>query len=515
MRDGRRPWSGKRNAPRQGKGNKRMYAAARAGRLDFTASSSSADGELYTSLSALRNKSRALVRDVVYAKRAKTVVINNVIGAGVGLQGQVTLQRGGKPAKPINDGIERSWERWTRADHCHTGGALAFADLERLAMGEVFEAGEVLIRLHPNRFGRARVPLALEVIEAERLADDHKIAPTGDNVVTMGVEHDQYQRPVYYHVHKQHPGLTRGYARGEILRIPADQILHLRLVERWPQVRGVPMLHAAILRLNQLGEFENAALIAARIGASKVGFFEPTEWFEGAIAEGEEPDGTPNITVEAGELAQLPPGYRFTSWDPAYPHENFDPFTRAALRGIAAGIGVSYESISRDYSQSNYSSSRLALLEDRDLWRALQQWWLRAFRLPLHRAWLQAAVFAGEVPEIDRALYAQDPEHFEAVRFKPRGWGWIDPQKEVASYKEAERAGYLSKSDIIAATANGADLEDVIAARRAELDALAEAGLATDTTGEAELTPGDGEPNEEMPQPPRLKAVGSDTNDED
>ncbi|MGA0920517.1 MAG: phage portal protein, partial [Gemmatimonadaceae bacterium] len=37
---------------------------------------------------------------------------------------------------------------------------------------------------------------------------------------------------------------------------------------------------------------------------------------------------------------------------------------------MASGIGVSYESISRDYSQSNYSSSRLALLEDHDLYKA-------------------------------------------------------------------------------------------------------------------------------------------------
>ena len=45
---------------------------------------------------------------------------------------------------------------------------------------------------------------------------------------------------------------------------------------------------------------------------------------------------------------------------------------RFMLREIAAGTGVSYESLSRDYSQSNYSSSRLALIDDRDLWRVFQ-----------------------------------------------------------------------------------------------------------------------------------------------
>jgi lambda family phage portal protein len=508
MPDGRHPWRSeiKTLKPK----SKRMYAAAKAGRLDFRASSSSADGELYTSLAQLRNKSRALVRDVVYAKRAQTVVVNNTVGSGVGLQAQVKAVQGDKLFKRINDGIERAWKKWARAEYCHTGGSLHFADIERLCMAEVFEAGEVLIRMHPNRFGQSEVPLAVEVIEAERIADDHSIQPRGDNIVTMGVEHDEYGRPVAYHVHKQHPVLTKGYARGEILRIPAEQILHLKLVDRWPQARGVPMLHSAIGRLNQLGEFENAALVASRIGASKVGFFEPTEWNDAQIEEGEEADGTPNMTVQAGEFMELPPGYKFNSWDPAYPHENFDPFTRAALRGIAAGTNVSYESISRDYSQSNYSSSRLSLLEDRDNWRALQQWWVRSFREPLHRKWLQAAVFAGQIPEIDTAIYAQDTERFEAVRWKLRGWGWVDPAKEVAAYKEAERAGYKTKADIIAETAGGADLEDTIAARRYELDALEDAGLSTDTTNEASAEPIEDEPV----QFPMLQAVGSDVDDE-
>lgn len=466
---------------------KRMYAAAKAGRLDFTASSSSADSELYTSLSALRNKSRALVRDVVYAKRAKTITVNNVIGTGVGMQAQVRSSRNGRLLKRVNDGIESAWKKWCRAESCHTGGSLHFADIERLCMGEVFEAGEVFLRLHTRQFGDSAVPLGIEVIEAERIADDHEIQATPAGVVTMGIEHDEFGRPLAYYIHSAHPALTRqlpAYQRGEILRVPADQIIHIKLIDRWPQVRGVPLMHASINRLNQLGEYEDAALVAARIGASKVGFFEATD-YDTSIAEGAEIDGTPSTTVEAGEFTQLPPGYKFASWNPEYPHQNFDPFTRASLRGISAGVGPSYESLSRDYSQSNYSSSRLALLDDRDLWRSNQAWWVRSVREPIHRIWMQLAVMSNAIPEIDKGQFAGDIERFSAVRFKPRGWSWIDPTKEVAAYKEAERAGYMTKSDIIAATAGGADIEDVIAGRQSELDMLDDAALSTDTTDAA------------------------------
>lgn len=476
---------------------RRMYAGAKSGRLNFTASTSSADSEIYTSLPGLRDRSRKLVRDVVYAKRAKAVVVNNVIGPGIGMQAQVKSTRG-KLIKRTNDGIERAWREWARAETCHTGGTLHFADFERAAMSEVFEAGEVFIRLHFNAFGGSDVPMALELIESERLADDYEIAVPPGARATMGIEHDAFGRPIAYHIHAQHPNQVRllpGRRVDEILRIPADQMIHLRIVDRWPQTRGVPWLHAAITRLNQLGEYEEAAVIAARIGASKVGFFENPEWPDG-IATGEEADGTPNMTVEAGEFAQLPPGYKFTSWDPSYPTEAFDPFTRACLRGIASGVGTSYESLSRDYSQSNYSSSRLSLLEDRDAWRVLQQWWVRAFREPLYRRWLQLAVLSNAVPEISRGEYMADPRKFESVKWKCRGWGWVDPAKEVSAYKEAERAGYITKADVIAATANGMDIEDWATARQHELAMLEDAGLTTDTTqampsGEAGALPDD------------------------
>jgi lambda family phage portal protein len=465
----------------------RMYGGAKAGRLAMTAGTSSADGELAVSLTALRNRSRALVRDEGYAKRAKKIVVNNVIGPGVGLQAQVRSTRNRLAAR-VNDAVEQAWRAWSRADSCHTGGALHFSDFERAAMSEVFVAGECFIRLHPSRFGGSAVPLALELIEPERIADDFEIKAPAGAAVTLGIEHDEFHRPIAYYVHRIHSNqlrLSPGRQIDEILRVPADQMLHLRLIERWPQTRGEPWLHAAIKRLNQSGEYVDAAVVNARIGASKVGFFESPDGDPNALSDQTEADGTPSMKVEAGEFTQLPPGYKFNSWDPAYPTEAFDPFMRAVLRAIAAAVDVSYESLSRDYSQSNYSSSRLSLLDDRDLWRVLQQWWIRAFREPLHARWLQAAVLAGAIPAIARDQYLESPDKFAACSWKPRGWSWVDPTKEVAAYKEAERAGYITKTDVIAATAGGQDIEDILQTRKRELELLAELGLQTDTTHDA------------------------------
>jgi len=162
---------------------------------------------------------------------------------------------------------------------------------------------------------------------------------------------------------------------------------------------------------------------------------------------------------------------------------------RMMLREVAAGIGVSYESLSRDYSQSNYSSSRLALLDDRDLWRVLQQWWARAFRAPLHEQWLQAGVLSRAIKPVSIESYAEAPEKFAAVTWKFRGWSWVDPVKEVGAYKEAIRAGFMTVSKVISLTGGGDDIEDVIAERKRELAMFEEADIDVDTTVEEPAEP--------------------------
>ena len=152
----------------------RMYANARPSRLsaDWPTITGSADSELSTSLSSLRNRSRSLIRDNPYAKRAATVVVNNVIGSGIGLQAHVMSTRGNMH-HGANNAIEDAFREWAAADSCHTGGRMSFEDIERQAMEQVFATGECFIRMHPRAFGSSRVPFALELIEAERIADEY------------------------------------------------------------------------------------------------------------------------------------------------------------------------------------------------------------------------------------------------------------------------------------------------------------------------------------------------------
>jgi len=192
-------------------------------------------------------------------------------------------------------------------------------------------------------------------------------------------------------------------------------------------------------------------------------------------------DGSQQSELQPGTIERLNPGETFTFAAPNRPNSQLDPFMRLMLREVASGAGASYESLSRDYSQSNYSSSRLSLLDDRDLWRMLQKWFIRSFRMKVHRAWLQAAVLSRAVSTISVEAYALDPESFAAVRFKPRGWNWVDPTKEVQAAKDAVRCGFTTVGRVIELTGNGDDLEDILEDRAAELELMQEYGLTFDT----------------------------------
>jgi len=508
--------SGASVARRAAPGNgMRTYQGARGSYMTagFGTGNSSADAELHLSLTSLRSRSRQLLRDAPYAKRACQIVVNNVIGQGVGMQAQVKTTREDFSER-INAEIESQWGLWSRAENCHTGGTFHFADMERAAMRQVFEAGEVIIRKHYRAFGASRVPFALELIEAERLADE--FAQPGplnaSTMVRMGVEVDRFFRPVAYWIRERHPGDIRDNAGGSdrYERVPADQIFHLRIVERWPQTRGEPWLHAVLRKLNDMDGYSEAEIYAARAAANVLFAIEqdpanPDAPLDNAAAPvgTTQPDGGDQFTVEPGLGMKLDPGQKLNMANPTRPNTALDPFMRYMLREVAAGTGPSYESLSRDYSQSNYSSSRLALLDDRDLWRVLQSWWLRSFREPLHRQWLQAAVLSRAVSTIGVEAYATDTERHEAVKFKPRGWGWVDPTKEVEAYKAAIMAGLTTRTDVIAATAGGLDVEDIDETRERELAAAKEKGLVFDTDPEVynKPEPAAAAPAEPAPEP--------------
>ena len=295
--------------------SKRMYAGAAMNRLntDWVAMNTSADSEILTSLRLLRARSRELIRDNEYAKAAVRIIKNNVVGSGIGLQAQVK-NAGGSLISKINDKIEDGWEEWCDKDTCDPAGKLCFADMERMIIGSMVENGEVLVRKVRQPFGKGRLPYALELIEADRLVDQWSVSrATNGNAIRMGVEQDKWGRPIAYWFYPTHPGDYQftSFVESALMRIPAEDVMHLFIPERIGQTRGVPWFHATMKRLRNMQGYEEAEIIAARASASIVGIIESAEGLvpdNSDLLDGGNNQPDPVLNMTPGTFQQLQPG---------------------------------------------------------------------------------------------------------------------------------------------------------------------------------------------------------------
>lgn len=468
-----------RSKPQPAPRRRRGFDAAALNRYvnDWLTSSHSIDNDIRKGLKKVRERSRDLARNNDHARNAVRVICNNVVGTGIQMQATVKMRRGGRLDKATNDAIEAAWAKWKKASRCHTAGMLSFAEMERAIVRAVVIDGEVFIRKVKEPFGDSRIPFALELLDADRLdVELNGTAPNG-NDIRMGVERDRWGRPVAYHFDVSNPadiGLMGTSYNPQKKRVPANEVIHLFVSEQPNQTRGIPWFVTAIIRMHHLSGFTEAEVIAARAEACRMGFITSPE--DGAMSDGEEGDGTPISSFEPGRIERLLPGETYTEAKPARPGGTYEPFVKSMLRSMAAGIGVTYASLSRDYSEVNYSSGRLELLDERDNWRVLQQWLIERFHSAIFPEWLDVATMAGEV---SLAGYENAPDMYRAVRWVPRGWSWVDPQKEIAAYQAAVRCGFITQADVIAAS--GGDFEAVVEGRKYELELAGQNGLIFDT----------------------------------
>ena len=468
------------------RGRSRGYQAADSGRLlaDWITQNQSANATIRQSLKVLRARSRDLVINDDYASRFIDLVGDNVTGPD-GVRLQVRSRDGDKLDKFANDKIEAAWAEWSKRGVCTVDGRLSWVDAQRQIIQTIAKDGELLIRHIRGRSAGNKFNYAIQILEADYLSEDK----THDRPnVEMGVELNDFKRPTGYYFYTGHPGSDVSTAGQRTVRLPASDILHPYIVSRPEQVRGVPWMAPAMFRLKMLSGYEEAEVVAARMAASKMGFFE-TETPEGYQGDGLDADGNTVTEMEPGIFEQLPPGVKFTEYNPTHPTTQFKDFVKGVLRGASSGMGVSYNTLANDLEGVNYSSLRQGALNERDQWRSLQTWFIGAVVAPIFEEWLLAYLSSGLT-----TLPPRKYDKFNTPVWSPRGWAWVDPAKEVTAATAAIDAGLKSKTEVMAE--QGRDFQETLDVLASEKELEEAAGLAA--------------PAPAPPPPP-----GDDTEDED
>ena len=435
---------------------RRSFDAAAINRLtsSWLGAAVSIDQELKTDLDRLRARSRDLANNNDYVRKFLRMVARNVVGpSGFVLQARVE-NAPGKPDTLANAAIEQAWYNWGKRGVADVSGRMCFADLCRVIATDVARDGEALVRILRGSDAGNPFGLSLQVIDAARLATNiNRPASDGRNAIVMGVEVNGFGRAVAYWV--------RLGSLYQAESIPAEDLLHLYLPERAEQTRGMPWTHSAMLRLHNLKGYEEAAIINARVGAAKMGFFVTPDGTGKEMSDGATDEGEFVHEIAAGEFGVLPAGYDFKSFDPTYPHQQFADFVKANLRGIAAGLDVAYNGLANDLEGVNYSSIRAGVLEERDQWMVLQSWFIESFLEPVFAEWLPLAMLNQVIVMPNgSALPVAKIDKFKAHEWQGRRWSWVDPQKDIEAARLAVQSGVASPQQI--AAQQGQDIEDVL-----------------------------------------------------
>jgi len=432
------------------------FDAAQASRLtaSLAAETEYINRTLRYQLRTLRARSRQLAMNNAYGKRFAQMVVDNIAGhTPFAMQAKVKKARGALD-DAANKRIESAYRSWSKKGNADITGQWSLNALSRLIARTLSVDGEVFIRIYRGpQYGLHGYQL--QIIDSDRIDDLKNKALPGGGAIHMGIEYDPVQRPVSYYVLKRKPAeWDRGYTR-ESERIPASEIMHLYVPEFAEQGRGVPWMYAALMELVHLGAFEEAAVVAARVGASQMGVIQSPDGGEKLVGDSETAQGNPQIDAEPGAFPMLPPGYEIAGWNPKYPDAAVGPFLKACLRGVAAGLGVAYHNLANDLEGVNYSSARIGELDERDAWMGLQNFVIEHLYQPLYEDWLRMQVLLGVLP-----FNMEQLERFYEVRFQGRRWPWVDPQKEIGANVMAINNLLKSRSRVVAES--GEDFEDMI-----------------------------------------------------
>lgn len=458
------------------------FAASRMARelRDWLPPMESADAELWGERSTIASRSYDLERNNGIAGGAIRTQVDNIIGTGLRLAARPDYRALGRTKEWAD-----AWARNTEAKFRTFANSRDFDAARRLTFGGQsvvmlrtnFLAGDGLALpqwLGPDKRPGAKWSTCFQVIDPARLC-----TPPGtiDGAkMRDGVEINDVGEAIAYHIRRSMPGdpLYVG-ADATWERVPARtahgrlRVIHLYEQLRAGQTRGKSILTAVMGAFKMLDHYQRIELQTVVVNSMIAAFIEtPLKAEEIAELFGttekfmQSRQGW-DVKLEGAGIIPLHPGDKLNAFTPTRPNSAYEAFVNAVLRYISTGLNMPYELLMKDFSQTNYSSARAALLEAWRYFNARRQWFATYWASPVYELWLEEAVARGEVDAPD---YYENQAAYAACAWVGPGRGWVDPMKEAQASGERIKNNVSTLADECAE--QGKDWEEVLEQRARE-----------------------------------------------
>ena len=449
-----------------------------------------------------RNLSTARARDLFrndpVAKSAVSRKKNAAVGKGWRFTSKPDADALGvtpEVARALGKKISTEWKHYAGSYNFMADAErrFSFGQLLRLAASHLIIDGEFLAKVEYAN-DNVKYRTCLRLIDPDRLSN-----PTGrPDTPTLrgGIETDANKVPVRYWIRQAHQ-FDIGFAPGAYVWQPHNRystplgrpnILHGFDPDRSDQTRGISAFVASLKSFRGFGQYSDATIQSAVINSLVVGYMKSSagpeavsevfgynEFKDFSASRSAHYDKNP-VPLGDAVMPVVPLGDELVLQTATKDVGSFEAFTRAIIRLIAASLGITYEELSMDYSQTNYSSARAAMVH---AWSEIQAFMgtLREQLVkPFFVAWLEEAFDSGyvEAPEGAPDFYGAIDAYADGLWLGPAK-GYIDPTKEILAAAARIEAGISTLEDECAE--QGKDWEDVLVQQGFETATRKQLGL--------------------------------------
>lgn len=428
----------------------------------------------------IRARARDLERNADNVGAVIEAYERNVVGNGILLQAKIkdSEDEDSEENDRLNNVIEALWEEWCEAENCDITGQFEFHEIQNMAVRRrLVDGGLFVISTYDYS---QHFPLKLQMKEVDEL-DTSILSYTfrgATNKVVSGIELNRYGKPIAYHF-KEYD--TYGWT-GKSIRIAADHAKFINYKTRPSDIRELSPLSKILTRLKDVNQYMEAVSVKERVMACLAVFIKKVNG--GGVSFGnpkaEQIDtgtGYKAKRLSPGMIERLDAGDDIEVVNPSGQASNAKDFIMTMLRSMSSAIGLSYEAVSRDLSQVNYSSARQNLLEDRGTYQLWQKYIIKHLCVPVYKEFVTTCVLSGllDIPD-----FFTNKRKYTACAFIAKGLSWIDPIKEVKANEIAINSNQTTLAEVCAE--RGRDYKDVLKQRAKEKKLIEKYGLK----GEAE-----------------------------
>lgn len=397
----------------------------------------------------IRARARDLERNSDILSSVTSAYNRNVIGKGIQLQARTKDEQ-------FNNTAEELWKEWCKAKNCDVTGEQSLYRILRMAVIRKKIDGGILLKKCYTKDGI--IPFKLQALEVDELDTSQMKAKGKNNKVVGGIEFNSYNKPVGFWIRQYS---IDGMSINKSEYFDAKDIIFYWDKKRPSQVREISDFAPTISRIRDTNEFINAVSIKERVAACLAVFIKrmlPTgAGFGRGSQQNDDRKSYEGKTLSPGMIAELNAGDTIDVVNPGNSGENSAEILKMQQRMIGAGQGLSYEAVSRDMSETNYSSARQGSIEDEGTYADEIELLEEKVLSEIYETFIISCILSGKLSAKD--FWSNKLEYLKH-QWVASPKKWIDPVKEANANRIALATGQKTFQDICAE--NGKDWQEQI-----------------------------------------------------